>query len=200
MTVSVGDILRVACRHAYNSTEDVVNVLHVAINAAPTPNTDAALLADIAEWAGVAYTNLESHRNSQTTAVDIVVYHVTDDRPVGVTAWGAGYTGGTGSAESMPPADCCLVLLPTGLKRTQGRIYLSPFSEGRQSGGQWDSTLGTAVQAFVLALQDNAPLGNGTSVAYGIYKESTGLTYPPVSFRMQPIVAYQRRRKPGRGS
>ena len=200
MSVSVGDVLRVSARHFFNQTEDNVNVFHFAVNAAPTPNTDAAILADIAEHLGLAYTQLETYRNSALSATDITVYNISDDRPIGVTAWGSGYTGGTGSAESMPHADCCLVLIPTGVKRTQGRIYLSPFAESRQSAGQWDSTLGVAVQAFMDTLTDNTPLGNGTSLAYGVRKESDGLVYTPATYRMQPVVAYQRRRKPGRGS
>lgn len=200
MSVTAGDIIRVSCRHAFNATEDNVNVFHFGIAAAPTPNTDAALLADIAEHMGVAYTDLESHRNTQTSAVDITVYHVTDDRPVGVTAWGVGYTGGTGSGESMPHADCALLLIPTGVKRTQGRVYLSPFSESRQAAGQWDSTLIAAIAGFYNNLTDNGVHSNGTALNFGILKASDGLLYAPATYRVQPLVAYQRRRKPGRGS
>lgn len=200
MSVAPGDIIRVSARHSFNATEDNVNVFHFGIAAAPTPNTDAALLADMASHLGVAYTELEAYRNTALAAVDITIYDLSNDRPIGVTAWGAGYTGGTGSGESMPHADCCLVLIPTGVKRTQGRIYLSPFAESRQSAGQWDSTLGAAIEMFMNALTDNGVGPNGGAFNFGIRKESDGLLYAPASFRMQSLVAYQRRRKPGRGS
>lgn len=200
MSVTTGDILRVACRQTYDGTEDVINVFHFGVANPPTPNTDAALLADISLFMSVAYDQLESFLSSALEATDITVYNVTDDRPHGVTAWGGGYDGGNAVGEGLPVPDCLLVLYPTSVKRTVGRTYLSPFTESSQAGGRWNSTVRAAVEGFVNALTDTGAGPAGLELQFGVYKRSTGLLYEISSFRTQEVVAYQRRRKPGRGS
>lgn len=200
MSVSAGNILRVACRQLYGGTDDNVNVFHFGVATIPTPNTDAALLADVAEKMSAAYAELASSLSTSLAATDITVYNVSQDVPHGVTAWGAGYSGGTGSGEGMPHADCMLVLIPTSVKRTVGRIYLSPFTEGAQANGLWNSTVRIAAESFYDTLVDPTALTNGLVLQFGIYKRSDGLLYQPASMRTQPRTAYQRRRKPGRGS
>lgn len=200
MSVVVGNILRVACRQEYIGTDDNINVYHFGVEAVPTPNDDAALLADISVKMSNVYSQIASHLSGGLDAVDITVYNLSQDVPHGVTAWGPTYTGGTASGESMPPADCLLLLFPTSVKRTIGRIYLSPLSEGDQSAGIWNSTVRVAAEDFAAELRDTAAGPNGLALAYGVYKRSNGLLYEPASYRSVARTAYQRRRKPGRGS
>lgn len=200
MSVTAGDIIRVACRQETNGSDDVINVFHFAVQLPPTPNTDSALLSDISTHMSQAYSQIETHLSNGLVAVDITVYSVSDDRPIGVSAWGAGYTGGTASGEGLPAADCLLVLFPTSVKRTIGRTYLSPFTEGAQAYGLWNSTVRIAVEDFVAELRATNALPNGGEYIYGVYKRSDGLLYEPTSSRSVAVIAYQRRRKPGRGS
>ena len=200
MSVAEGDMLRVACSQQTGDSDDNINVFHFGVSLPPTPNTDNALLSDISTKISLIYSQIEGVLSNGLTAVDITVYSVSDDRPIGVTAWGAGYSGGLGSGEGMPAADCLLVLLPTSVKRTIGRVYLSPFTEGGQAFGTWTSTLRTTVQDFIAELLAIDPGPNGSILNYGVYKRSDGLLYEPTASRTVPIVAYQRRRKPGRGS
>jgi len=200
MSVVTGNILRVACRQEYIGTDDNINVFHLGVASPPTPNDDAALLSDISTFMGQVYSQIASHLSGGLDAVDITVYNISQDMPHGVTAWGSGYTGGTGAGESMPPADCLLVLVPTSVKRTIGRIYLSPFLEGDQSAGVWNSTVRLAVADFMGELMSAPTLPNGSEFQYGVYKRSDGLLYEPASWRSVARTAYQRRRRPGRGS
>jgi len=200
MGVATGNILRVACRQEYLGQDDNINVFHFGVAAVPTPNNDAALLADVALKMSLAYANFASFLSGGLEPVDITVYNVSTDAPHGVSAWNAAYTGGTASGESMPAADCLLLLYPTSIKRTIGRTYISPLSEASQSAGVWGSSLRVAAEAFYTELMDNATGPNDLALNFGIYKKSDGLLYPPASFRSVARTAYQLRRKPGRGS
>jgi len=200
MALSIGDIIRVTARQEYDGTDDNINVFHFGIAAPPTPNTNASLLSDMADFMAVAYAEMAAVLSNRLGAVDITLYNVTDDVPIGVTNWGVDYSGGTGSSESMPHADCVLVLMPTGQKRTVGRIYISPLLESSQNAGSWNSTALTAVANFVDMLRSPGTAALGTEVQFGVYKRGTGLLYAVDTVRIQSRTAYQRRRKPGRGS
>lgn len=200
MSVVVGNILRVAARMENNGVDDIINVMHFGVAAVPTPNNDAALLADISEHLSAAYNQIQGFLSNSMQSVDITVYNVSQDIPHGVTAWTTDFNGGSGSGEGMPPADCLLILVPTSVKRTVGRIYVSPLQESAQSGGIWNSTVRAAAEAFYVELVNATPWTNGAAFQYGVYKRSDGLLYQPASMRTQAQVAYQRRRKPGRGS
>lgn len=200
MAVTVGDILRVAVRHKWENVDDIVNVLHFGVATAPTPNDEASLLEDVSEMIGDAWLNIEAHLCNNVSAYDIAVWNVSDDAPVGATSFGAGYAGGTSGGECMPAAAAALVLLNTSVKRTQGRIYLAAFSEGDQVDGEWQGSLIADIGGLVDALRFPGATPNGTVLQYGVLKRSDGLLYQTNTVRVQPIIAYQLRRKPGRGS
>lgn len=198
---TAGDIIRVAARQRFDATDDIVNVLHFAIEGVPTPNTDASVMQDIAELISEAYALIASKITTRVVAVDLTFYNIDTDSPMGQRTWDPAYTGGTGSGESMPSHDSCLVLLQTAVKRTQGRIYLPPFTEAQQSGGEWVTGVYTAVDAFLSVLI--GPWSGGTFTGeymYGVHKRSSGATAFPNSGRISTLVAVQTRRKLGRGS
>jgi hypothetical protein len=94
-----------------------------------------------------------------------------------------------------------MVLLPTGVKRTIGRIYLPTSPEAAQSGGIPTSAAFTAVDAMASFLIG----GVGGDVFnsefhYVVHSRGSGNQYPALSARLAPFVAVQRRRKRGRGS
>lgn len=199
MSVSAGDVLRCTCRCSFDITEDIINVLHLEVVTAPTPNDDASLLADLSELLGTNYTAIQAEQSTSLDAVDITVYNITDDRPIGVTSW-ATYTGGTSGGEALPPTDALLVLLDTGVKRRQGRIYFGGFTEAQQNAGIW--VAGVRTDAAVLAYEMTQPQVLGQLGQYNliVWSPTDGDAYPITTIRAQPIVAVQKRRKRGRGS
>jgi len=194
------DILRIAVRHTFRDIDDMVNVYHVRLETVPTPNTNAALLADVSEYIREAYAEVQAHLQNDLDPVDITVFNVSNDAPVGVTSFGGTYAGGTGSGEVLPLATCALALLSTGVKRVQGRIYLSGMGEGELADSLWDLTFVAAYEAMVDRLLLQSPFTNLSAFAYGVYSRSSGLLRDVTATRIQRIPAFQRRRKPGRGS
>jgi len=199
MAITVGDIFRVAFKQEYGAQDDVINVMHFTCTAVPVVGGDALLVQDVGEFAEQAWGNINSFQPNGLNPVDIEVYNVTDDAPAGVGGWGV-YAGGTGVGEALPLADCVLCILPTGVKRTQGRIYLSPFMEGGQNDGLWVPSLVTAVEDFLDNLTAHFVGSNGYEFDYGVFRRSAGEMAAPTTYRVQPRTAYQLRRKPGRGS
>lgn len=197
----VDDVLRVACRQQYAGVDDQVNVMHWVIGAMPTPATDASIMADIADLISEAFQTIDQYISDNVDAVDMAFYNVTQDEPVGVVAWGGGYSGGTGTGEALPTHDTALVLLPTSVKRRIGRIYLPTMTEGAQGSGAWVAGVVTAVDAFGSYLT-TAQVGGvfGGTYRYTVYGRSDGSQSWPTLVRLAPRVAVQRRRKRGRGS
>lgn len=200
MPTSIGDKIRVAFVQKWESVDDNINVMHFGVATNPTPNTDAALLEDLGELLGLAWTNIEAGLSTSLTADHIEAYNVSDDVPIGLGSIGGGYTGGTGTGEALPPADCLLLLMNTSKKRTQGRIYLSGLTEAQQSGGKWSSGMRSAAATLVADLMSTPVLPNGSEFQFGVYSRADGLLWQITTVRAQELTAYQKRRKPGRGS
>ena len=199
MAVTLNDIVRVAFKQEYGGIDDVVNVMQFKVTTVPGLGGDALFLADVGELAGALWAELESNIPTGLKPVDIEVYNLTDDSPVGIASW-SGYTGGGSSADAMPLADCLLIIAPTTVKRTQGRIYLSPWSEGSQADGIWGAGAQILAEAFYSILSTEFVGSQGYGLTYGVYSRSGGVLNLPTGFRVQPRTAYQLRRKPGRGS
>lgn len=200
MAVAIGDVLRVAAVQKYNVVNDVVNVFHFGVNAVPTPNTDGAVLADLAEVIGGAFTSLEANLTNGVQADHLSVFNVTQDAPIGIGSWGGTYTGGTGTGEGMPAHDCMLVLLSTAIKRKIGRIYLGVFTEASQNSGNWGGTIKANAAALVDTLINGDPTTRGGEYVLTVYSRGSGIPTPITTVRVQDAVAIQSRRKPGRGS
>lgn len=201
MAQDPGDIIRVSCRQRYAGIDDQVNVLHFQITTVPTPNTDAQIMADLGEHISSMFSEISSHISTSVDAVDLTFYNVSNDNPIGVIGWPGPYDGGTASGDSLPSHDTFLLLLPTGLKRTIGRIYLPTMSEASQNGGVPAAGVVTAADTFASYLiGPQVPGGGGTEAFYVVRKRAAGTNHAPTSARLASHMAVQRRRKRGRGS
>lgn len=198
---NVGDVIRVACRQKYDGIDDQVNVMHWVIGTLPTPDTDAALMADIGGIISSFFGTIQAQIVNNVTTTDLTFYNVSDDSPIGQTAWPGTYNGGTGSGEGLPLHDSALLLLPTNVKRTIGRIYLPTMLEASQNDGLWVAAVHTAVDAaagYLLTTQEGPEFG--AMIRYAVWKRSASEYVFPTSARLVAQVAVQTRRKRGRGS
>lgn len=200
MALASGDILRVAAKQLWNGIDDHVNVFHLEVVTPPSPNSDAAALQDISELVADAFSNLAGDFCNNLSADVIQVYNITQDRPIGVTSWDAAYTGGTGSADCMPPDDAVLVLLDTGVKRRQGRMNFSAITEANQADGHW--LAGVRSNAAVVPGVMLVPFAstNGGVFVLVVWSKTDGVAYPIFTIRAQELVADMPSRKAGRGS
>lgn len=199
--VAVFDVIRVAARHRYDTTDDQVNVLHFSVHTVPTPNTDANVMADLGALLSNVYTSVQAHIADEVKAIDLSFYNLTQDAPIGQITWPGSYDGGTATGEPLPTHDTALLLMKTSVKRTQGRIFLPTFTEAAQNGSNWTAAVHTAVDAMAsMLLIEQVGEEAGGEYQYGIYKRSTGAMVFPTSAILSDIVAVQKRRKRGRGS
>ena len=197
----VDDVIRVACRQEFQGRDDVVNVMHWAIGTMPTPATDAAIMADLGNIISKIYLEVATWISNEVDIIDLSFYNVTDDQPVGVTSWPGPYSGGASAGEALPAQITAMLLLPTNVKRTIGRIYLPVMTEGAQDAGEWVAGVHTDVDtmgSFLLAPTEGDLFGG--FYRYGVLKRSTGILHFPTSMRLASQAATQRRRKVGRGS
>jgi len=200
MAVTAGDILSLSCRHVWNDVDDQVNKLHVRIGTAPTPNDDPSLAEDLVGWVSQMYQEIEGLVANVVGAIDITLYNVTDDRPLGQYAWDPGYTGGQGTGESLPTQVTCLLLLRTGLKRRLGRIYFPTFTEAHSVAGRWGASALAIPSLLDPYLLGSTTGGNGTVFVPVVYSPTDGLGYSITGTRIMPIPATLSTRKIGRGS
>lgn len=200
MPVSPGDTIEVACVHVFNNVEEVINVWHMTTMGGGTMD-DVTADGDIAGQMGFMYSEIDSIISNSVDATEIRWRNLTADGPTRFIGWGAGYVGGTASAEALPPGDTLLLLLRTGVKNVQGRKYFPPFTEAAQSNGVWGAGTITAMGAFTSEVE--AGFGGSVSLVdweFRVYSRALGTAHPIIGTRVQPIVAYQRRRRQGRGS
>jgi len=200
MPLSQGDILRVACRHKYGGIHDHINVMHLIYDTAAVPNTEASVLEDLAEVLGLAYDNLGAGLSSRLNAVDITVYNVTDDAPIGVTSWGSGYVGGTSVGNGLPFDSSAVCLFYTTVKRRIGKIFIGGILEADQNDGQMTGGLISNFGAFTAALLEMTAVANGGVYKYVVYSRALADWSLPSTIHIQPLLGSQDSRKPGRGS
>lgn len=200
MAVTLNDVVRIAARHKWDTVSDVVNVYYAQVTTVPGLGGDALFMQDVAEWLGLAYSEIQPQISARNLAIDINGYNVTDDAPLPAVSWGAGYDGGSGTGESLPPGNAALVLWRTGVKRTVGKTYLPPMTEGVQADGRITSGTFSAIESFIDAMRNNGAMGNGYGMTLGVYKRSGGVMAVITSASPSLVVAYQRRRRQGTGS
>lgn len=200
MSMATGNILRVACVQKWKVVNDIVNVFHFRLDTLPTPATTPALLEDIAIQVGSAWDLVGGALSNNVEADYISVYNVTLDAPMGITDYGGTYTGGRVTSDAIPPNDAALILLDTGIKRRQGKIYVGVIPENQQVDGFIGTSLQVALGTFVTALSDGSANPNGTEMTFGVYSRKHSAFTEPTIVRVQRQIARMGSRKEGRGS
>lgn len=200
MAVEAGDIIRVAARHEWLSTEDVVNVYHFEVFTPPTGGNVAAFVEDVAEHLSGAYEIIDGIIDDGLLPLDIDVYNITQDVPYGKTTFIAPYTGGAATGDALPPQDAALLIWPTDVKRRIGRTYIGVLSEASQNAGILTGGTISTLLTFMTFIRESVDLANASDIRLVVYSRSEGERTLPTAQRVQPLVATQRRRKRGRGS
>lgn len=200
MAVSEGDILEVSAVHVFNATDEQVNVFHLQVGEIVSA-ADEDVDGDIAALCSAAYSELEGLMPTALDAAEIRWKNLTDDSPTRYISWGAGYNGGTSSADALPPGVAVLLLWRTGTENVTGRTYLPVFTEAQQNQGEVNSLAVVAVQTFAEALQ-GPTIGDvsGNTYLLKVWSKTLSTAVLVISRRVQPQIAYMRRRRFGRGS
>lgn len=200
MTVAAGDLLRIAVRQRWAGTDDIVNVYHYEVFTVPVGGAEEDVLEDLADGLSVNYAILQSSTSDNLDPVDISVYNITQDGPVGVTTFTPDYTGGTATGDSLPTFTAGLIFFPTTVKRRVGRVFIGGLSEATGSAGFLAGATVTVLQTFGTAMLSLSGGPNNGAYRLVVYSRSNGVFSVPTFARVAPLYAIQQRRKRGRGS
>lgn len=197
MTVSNNDVLRLSTVWTVGGSDEQVNVWHVGVTT--IPGSVADLNDDLAEYLTDLYSDVLTAMVNDLVHTRIEVFNVTDGSPeVWIGAVPA--LDGQDSGDPLPLGAAMLVYWRTSISRVIGKKYLPTMSEANHTGGVWNA--GTILAGDDMGLKFMNPYvsANGTTIRGQVYRPTTNTTTLPITYTTSPIVAYQRRRRPGRGS
>lgn len=195
------DFLRVACRWDYLNAGDQVNVYMLRITEAAGVVSDSDILEAVEDYLIALYasSDIVSFMPEEVTHVDVFITNVTQNYvypPIGaITA-----LNGLSTAEPLPSGNTALVLGRTGFPRRVGRKYLPTFSDTAQTGNVWTAATQIALNDFGTLWAGEFDTGLGFTLSAWVGPDP-GTSISPIAFHsVRPVVAYQKRRKPGVGS
>lgn len=198
MPTATDDILRVAARQNVPGIGDFVNVFHYkCISGAPI--SDADTLADMGEFMDMLYTKVQAIISSYADPVDVNVFNVTQDRPLGSTPFPV-WTGGTATGDAEPAQVAAFIRGLSGYSRNWAKKFIGPLSESRIATiGLMDGTTLTALGAFGAEWVLSTATSVGGYIAV-VYHSSAGLYRAINSVAYDNVPCIIRRRRAGIGS
>lgn len=199
MPVVDGDILRVSASFKDQFLSDVVNVYHIEVTGVTTGD-ETAWWDFISGWVEEMYLAIDQHIPSTVVTNAISVFNETQGVPLGSQAWPTLTAGTSANTEELPAGVAALLVGRTGFSRRVAKKYLPVFTEGSLSDGRWDSAARAAMLSMAIvwrASQTDVLTGTFRAGVYG----GVPPTFAPIISAYAAIEpAYQRRRRPGRGS
>lgn len=198
MTTQQFDVIEVGARMEFDGQDDVVNTFQYRLETA-TPVTPANTVTDIVAILEALYTLFLVAQSTLLVYRDIRVVNKTQAVLLGTYLWPT-LIAGTNIADAVPPGCCGLVDFNTIVSRVKPKKYFGAFTVGNVDfNGTWDNamlTILTNSAIFMLAPQ----VGVSGTWLYGYDSPKTLGWVAPVGAVTRDVPAYQRRRKPGRGS
>ena len=198
MSVEQDDILEVAVTFANDVSGDQMNRFQLRKEDVGSAS-EADVLDDIADILETIYTIIVSMISLRNVLQDVRVYNVTQDVLVGNTDAGT-FIGGTGANPPSAQGVAFQTYFPTDVPRVvlskywPSVVQASITGEGLVSAARI-ANLTTICNLMVADFVE----ANGT-YRYGYLSPKTLSFVVPEEFVVPAIPAYQRRRKPGRGS
>lgn len=196
--VNQNDVVTVAVRAEDQGTEDVVNVYDMQMTSA-TGLTAGAALSDLEDWITLVYNIAKNIQSIYLLYRDFAAYNRTQGTVLG----GASITvpaNGAGTGSQLPSGNAMLLSFPTNVSRVVGRKYLGGIPSGLLD---LDGTLNAATVTSLISIANTirAPYtGTNGDWQYGVWRAATSQLVIPQSSVITDVVAYQRRRRAGRGS
>lgn len=195
MAVAPNQVIRVTHRFLQLPGGFAENVYHfLNISGLTLDNVD--VLNDMQDLFALLEGALDDVMVNTVSFVELHVYNITADQPVGTTPSAGG--AGTLAEDPLPSGVSALVTLETGNKRTIGKKFLPGLSETTTTAGVFNAAaIADLLQAAAFMLGTQTV--NGHDWLPGIVKVSTGVFYPVITALVRSTPSYQRRRKQGVG-
>lgn len=197
MSVNHLDIIRVTARMDFGGIAAVQNQFHFQYTGGSAED-DFEVENGIALLLDDAYQELVALFESGFDFRDILVWNVTQDRPMNTQSWPT-LTVGTGAGIALPLQIAALVLFRTNTARSQGRKYLPPMVVTTHDGsGHLTTAAQTACNAWATVVTGTITTPNGTLKA-GNWRYPTGPFSPWLTGTVSQYFRTQRRRVFGVG-
>lgn len=206
MTVSNGNVLRVATRFTGVHQQDIMNVWYFRADFA-APQADTTVVTAVDAYLSSAIVPFDGYLDNSISPLDMKVdvvqwlngkWEVVQN--VGTAAWGSTITPAS-TADALPEGASALAFLRVGLGKHQGRKFLGGFAEdGNSPSGALDSTMQTTILSGLATLLTPAIISAGNEIATVVLDHTDGTVRDVIELALNGFWAYQRRRRPGVGS
>lgn len=199
MTVQDGDVIRATVIHDNATSGEQVNVYQYQLSTG-SPVDNSIVLDDILDILEGVYNIVSNMINIANILREVNVFNLTQRIILGSGSLGT-YSGGTGAGDQVPQGVAALAHFKTTVPRVVLSKYLPSMSIGTLgTDGTLTGSALTTLTAYASAML-SPDVFNGRTYEYGYLSPLPLVGWiEPVSAVARDIVAYQRRRKPGRGS
>lgn len=197
MTVSLGDVVRVTAILTDATEGQIQNVFWA--KQVVGSETDADWMDACATQLEVMYDGLVTYQPEELSYTEIRGFNVTADAPLTTISWPTLTTGDIDVANPMPAPCSLLVFGRTQGNQRVGRKYLSCFTEADHANGNWQSSLLAAAAQFASDWAAAWATSVSNTAQFGVYSRVLESWVPMIEMVVRSVVAYQRRRRAGRG-
>jgi hypothetical protein len=142
---------------------------------------------------------IDNYMTDGVAFTEVRGYNVTQDYALPTVSWNTLDTGEVDVANPMPAPCSALILARTPFSKAVSRKYLSGFTEADHSDGTWQSALLAALGNFALSWAQAYQTGTTETAQFGCLSKASGVWRPLIGLVVKEVVAYQRRRRAGRG-
>lgn len=202
--ILANEVVKVVAKMTDVNGSLIENVFHY-LNSTGSTVDDATFLTDIEDELSEEYAIIEGSMPDTLTPLeiecDVVAFsggELQTVHPVGTIAWTT-WSGGTATGDGLPQGAASQINFPTGSPGVQGRKYFGPLAEAVQNNGNLSSSaqtnLATMAVDFLLGVS-----GTWGTMFPVVMSQKYGAAVGLASAVVREVVAYQRRRKSGRGA
>lgn len=198
MAAQTGDVIVATVIHDNANSGEQMNRYQFQVSGG-APLSDGDLLDDISDIIEGLYILIEGFISIRNVLREVGVFNMTQDQLVGVTDAGA-YVGGAATGDDVPQGACPFVYFKTNIPKVILSKYLpTGIVVQLTQSALLDTGALTAIALYADDLLDAFSEANGL-YDYGYLSPKTANFVIPQLAVVRAVLAYQRRRKPGRGS
>lgn len=193
-----GQCIRVAVVWQNSAAQEFVNTHHISLGGT-IDSDDNVVEGAIALWLEEAYADAVPYMSS------ILSHNRTEILIENSTAATSllspdSNLDGADTNQPLPFAVSYLILLRTAVRGVVGRKYLPVFTEASSTNGVWTAGTNTDMASVAAAFSSVWTSPGGMVITPRVYSRASNTQRAITGYAAQAVPAYQRRRRPGRGS
>lgn len=191
------DVIRATARLLVQGSVLMENVFYYQLQSAAS-YPDSTVTAGISAKLVTMYGRIDDDMSEGADFYDILMFNVTQNRPMINGSWGA-LAEGFETSEIAPNGVAALITANTGYSRSRPKKYFGGFTEANLYGNAWSGDI-LAHLGYVLTDWLAYIVVSGSDILVsGTWSEKYSSFRPLISAIVRSAVAYMRKRKPGIG-